>query len=476
MSDSAQAATSGYRSPGVRMLSYFGRVNYNYQDKYMATAILRADASSKLIKENRWKYFPSASLGWNVTNEDFFDVYPISYLKLRFGWGQNGNIGSLSPFEYASVIQAGAVDSYYTDQGTLVGAAPVATSNPNLVWETVQQTNFGIDARFFNDALSLTTDLYWKKTIDLITTMSIPEYIGNVKPAANEGDVMNRGIEMELRYKGKAFGINYDIAAVAAYNHNEVTKLDGKLIGANLGTTGWITEAQQGQPIWYFYGYEALGIFDSFDEINAYVNEDGDLIQSSAIPGDVKFKDINGDGVIDENDKTMIGNPHPDWTLGLNVNLDYRGFDLKIFLQSSLGQDVYFGAYRTDLNNNNKPTFLYDNAWTPEDHSGEFPRYTVTDNNGNYSHNSLFVFDGSFVRLQNLELGYSFSAPLLDKLHISKLRLYVSGQNLFVITKYPGADPEVGNSNGGDFKSSVGVDRGLYPRARVVSFGVNLSI
>ena len=476
LSDSAKAATSGYRSPGDRLLSYFGRVNYNYQDRYMATLILRSDASSKLSKENRTQYFPSASFGWIVTNENFFNVDPVSFLKVRAGWGRNGNINSLNSFEYASVIQTSAPASYYTDQGTLVGAEPVALSNPDLVWETVQQTNIGIDTRFFNDALSLTTDLYWKKTIDLITTASIPEYVGNNKPNANAGDILNRGIELELRYKGKLYGINYDISATAAYNHNEVTKLDGPLLGANLGTTGAITRAEQGQPIWYFYGYEAEGIFDSFDEINAYTDNEGNLVQPSAIPGDVKFRDLNGDGVINEDDKTMIGNPYPDWTLGLNVNLDYRGFDLKVFFQSSLGQDVYFGAYRTDLTNNNKPTFLYENAWTPDDHSGEFPRYTVNDNNGNFSHNSLFVFDGSFVRLQNLELGYSFSTPVLDKLHISKLRLYVSGQNLFVITKYPGSDPEVGNSDGSNYKSSIGVDRGLYPRPRVISFGVNLSI
>ncbi len=476
LSDTVESATNGYRSPGERLLSYFGRLNYNYENKYMATLILRSDASSKLIKENRTQYFPSASVGWTLTNENFWNVNAVSFLKLRMGWGKNGNIGSLGLFEYASLVQTSAAASYYTAQGTLTGAEPVQLSNPDLIWETVVQTNIGLDARFFNDALSLTTDVYWKETTDLITGASIPQYVGNNIPNANEGDVMNKGVEIEVGYKGNIWGVEYDISAMAAYNQNEVTSLEFDLIGANLGTTGHITQAVEGKPIWYMYGYEADGVFDSFDEIEAYTDGEGNLIQPKAIPGDVKFRDLNGDGLINEDDKTMIGNPYPDWTLGLNVNLNYRGFDLKVFLQSALGHDIYYGSYRTDLTNNNKPTFLYENAWTPENHTDKFPRYTINDNNNNYSHNSLFVFDGSYMRLQNLELGYSFKAAILEKLHISKLRLYVSGQNLFVLTKYPGVDPEVGNSDGGYFKSSVGIDRGLYPRPRVISFGVNLSI
>ncbi|ALO16443.1 TonB-linked outer membrane protein, SusC/RagA family [Salinivirga cyanobacteriivorans] len=476
LSDSVKGATAGYIHPGDRLLSYFGRLQYNFEDRYMTTLILRSDASSKLSSENRTQYFPSASFGWNVTNEPFWNFDPMSYLKLRFSWGENGNIETLDPFEYASVISTSAPASYYTGQGTLVGAEPEQLSNPDLLWETIRQTNVGIDTRFFNDALAFSTDLYWKKTIGLINVASIPYYIGNNKPNANEGDILNKGIELELSYKGNLWGINYDITAMAAYNHNEVTSLEGDVPGANLGTTGAITYSTEGYPVWYFYGYEADGIFDSFDEINAYVNNEGELIQPKAIPGDVIFKDINGDGEITDDDKTMIGNPHPDWTLGFNANLEYRGFDLKIFLQSSIGHDIYYGAYRTDLTDNNKPKFLYDNAWTPENHTDDFPRYTVNDNNNNFSHNSLFVFDGSFVRLQNLELGYSFQPTILEKIHISKLRLYVSGQNLFVLTKYPGSDPEVGNSGSGSNKLSIGVDRGLYPRPRVISFGINLSI
>jgi len=243
-----------------------------------------------------------------------------------------------------------------------------------------------------------------------------------------------------------------------------------------LGTSGALSRSEEGEPIWFYHGFEADGVFDSFDEINAYVNDLGELIQPLAIPGDIKFKDIDGNGIINEDDKTNIGSPHPDWIFGFNMSVSYRGFDLTAFLQGTLGNEVYYGAYRTDLTNNNKPYFLYDNAWTPDNFTDDFPRYTVNDYNNNFSHNSLFVFDGSYLRLQNLELGYSFEKPVLDRLHIEKLRIYVSGRNLFVISNYPGGDPEVGNSSGGDDKTSIGIDRGLYPKSRIISFGLNISL
>lgn len=478
LSDSTKSAVSGRRNEDNRLMSYFGRVQYNYDSRYMIGATLRSDASSKLSSSNRTQYFPSVSLGWVATNESFWNFTPISFLKLRFSWGQNGSIQSLGNFEYISLITSTSESSYYISGGTrLAGAEPSALSNPDLIWETSEQTNVGLDVRFFNDRLSLTTDYYIKKTIGLITSAAIPEYVGNNKPSANAGDITNQGVEIELNYKGQIADIKYEIGANAAYNKNEVTSLTSPLLGANLGTSGALTRAEEGYPVWYFHGFQADGIFDSFDEINAYVNDDGELIQPVAIPGDIKFKDLDGNGIINEDDKTMIGSPHPDWIFGLNLSLNYKGFDLGIFLSGALGNEVYYGAYRTDLNNNNKPYFMYENAWTPENHTDEFPRYTVNDNNNNFSHNSMFVFDGSYMRLQNLELGYSLEKPILDKLHIEKLRLYVSGRNLFVITNYPGADPEVGNSvMEDDEKTSIGVDRGLYPKSRIISFGINLSL
>jgi len=477
LSDSTKSAVSGTRAGGNRLLSYFGRAQYNYDSRYMLNFTLRSDASSKLSAANRTQYFPSISLGWVLTNEEFWNYSPVSFLKLRLSWGQNGSIQSLGNFEYVSTIATNAPASYYISGGTrLAGAEPTALSNPDLIWETSEQTNVGVDARFFNDRLAFSADYYKKKTIGLITFASIPEYVGNNKPNANSGDITNQGIELELSFKGDIADINYNISANAAYNKNEVTNLASPLLGANLGTSGALTRAEDGYPVWYFYGFQDDGIFDSFDEINSYINAEGDPIQPKAIPGDVKFVDVNGDGKINEDDKTMIGSPHPDWIFGFNTNLNYKGFDLTIFLQGALGNEVYYGAYRTDLNENNKPYFLYEDAWTPEDQSGEFPRYTVNDINNNFSHNSMFVFDGSYLRIQNLELGYSLKGSMLNKLSIERLRIYVSGRNLFVFTNYPGADPEVGNSNFGNDKTSIGIDRGLYPRSRVISCGINMSI
>ncbi|PLX12673.1 MAG: hypothetical protein C0597_12785, partial [Marinilabiliales bacterium] len=346
LSDSTKSAVSGRRNEDNRLLSYFGRVQYNYDSRYMLGLTLRSDASSKLSSKNRTQYFPSVSLGWVVTNESFWNFDPISFIKLRFSWGQNGSIQSLSNFEYVSLIAGGAEPSYYLSGGTrLAGAEPIRISNPDLIWETSEQTNVGIDMRFLRDRLTFTADYYNKKTIGLITTASIPFYIGNDKPNANAGDITNQGVELELSYRGQLSDLRYDIGLNAAYNKNEVTSLESPLLGANLGTTGAITRSDEGNPVWYFYGYQADGIFDSFDEIDAYVNESGGLIQPAAIPGDIRFKDVDGNGTINEDDKTMIGSPHPDWTFGLNANLSYKGFDLTIFFKGTLGNDVYYGAY-----------------------------------------------------------------------------------------------------------------------------------
>ncbi len=477
LSDSTKSAVSGRRNQDNRLLSYFGRLQYDYDDRYLLGLTLRSDASSKLNRENRTQYFPSASFGWVISNEDFWNFTPVNFFKLRLSWGQNGSIQSLGNFEYVSTISSSAESSYYISGGTrLAGAEPTALSNPELIWETSEQTNLGVDLRFLNNRLAFTADIYTKKTIGLITTASIPEYVGNNKPNANAGDITNRGIELELSYRGQAGEFKYNIGTNLAYNNNEVTNLSSPLLGANLGVSGALTRSDQGFPVWYFHGFQADGIFNSLEEIENYTNEEGKLIQPAAIPGDVRFKDLDKNGVINEDDKTLIGSPHPDYIYGINASLSYKGFDASILINGTIGNEVYFGAYRTDLNKNNKPAFFYEKAWTPDNPTGEFPRYTVNDNNNNFSHNSLFVFDGSYIRLQNLELGYSLKGSILERLDIQTLRVYVAGRNLFVQSNYPGADPEIGNSTGGDNKTSIGVDRGLYPRPRIISFGINLSL
>jgi TonB-linked SusC/RagA family outer membrane protein len=477
LSDTTRAAAGGYRDEN-RLLSYFGRVQYDYQEKYMLNATLRADGSSKLAEGNKFRYFPAVSLGWVVTNEEFKLPDVIDFFKVRASWGRNGSIGSLGNFDYVSTIVSNAESSYYLSGGNrLTGAEPSSLANPNLVWETSEQIDIGFDLYLFNSQITLSADYFQKTTIDLITTGPVPLYVGNDQPLVNAGDVVNSGVELELGLKKKMGDFSYDIIANAAYLNNEVTYIGNRasvLLGANLGTTGAITRAEEGLPMWYFYGYQDDGVFSSWQEVQSYTNEEGELIQPEAVPGDVKFKDIDGDGKITETDKTMIGNPHPKWTFGLSSTFKYKGFDLNLFFNARAGVDTYFGAYRTDLGKNNKPAFFYEDAWSPENNSADFPRITVNDPNGNFSHNSMFVFDGSFIRLQSAELGYTLPRNLTDKVKVERLRVFVSGQNLFLLTKYPG-DPEIGNT-GGYGGSSIGVDRGLYPRSRVISFGAKVTI
>lgn len=482
-SDSTRkAANGGNRNADTRLFSYFGRAQYNYKERYMLDLILRADASSKLSAENRTQYFPSASFGWVLSNEDFWNVPVINFAKFRASWGQNGSAQSLRTFEYVSTIKSDAESAYYVSGGTtLTGSEPVSISNPDLIWETSQQTNFGLDLRFLNNKLTFTTDYYVKKTKDLITTAPIALYIGNNQPNANAGEVTNTGVELEFVYKDSYGEFNYNIGINGAWNKNEVTDMATPLIGSNLGTAGSVTRAEQGSPIWFFYGYETDGIFNSAEEVQAHVNADDELLQPNSFPGDVRFKDKNNDGIINDQDKTMIGSPHPDWTFGFNANLNYKGFDLTIFVSGMLGNEVYFGASRTDLPRNNKPLYFYEKGWTPENLSQEFPRYTASDKQTipNFAHSDLFVFDGSHLRLQNLELGYVIPQDFSRRAGIDRLRFYVSGRNLFVLTSYPGSDPEVGNSNDSNSDPtmrSIGVDRGLFPKSKVFTFGLNLTL
>ncbi len=476
LSDTTRAAAGGIRSK-IRLFSYFGRLQYNFNEKYLVNTTLRADGSSKLAKGNKFRYFPSVSLGWVVSKEKFPLPDIINFLKLRTSWGRNGSIRSLNNFEYVSTIVSNEEASYYLSGGTkLTGSEPSQLANPELVWETSDQIDIGFDLYLLQNQITISADYFRKKTIDLITEGPVAYYLGNDKPSYNAGDVINQGLELELGLKKKTGNFSYDINATVSYLKNEVTYIGNKasvLTGANLGTLGAITRSEEGKPLWFFYGYESLGIFKSRDEVNSYTNSEGDLIQPNAIPGDIKFKDINGDGKISEDDKTMIGNPHPKWTFSLSSNLKYKNFDLNLFFNGRADVDVYFGAHRTDLNLNNKPEFFYKEAWTTENTDADFMRMTAGDGNNNFSHNSMFVFDGSFIRLQRAELGYTLPQRLTNRINIGKLRVYIAGQNIFLLTKYPG-DPEIGDTGYGG--RSIGVDRGLYPRARIFSVGANLTL
>jgi TonB-dependent starch-binding outer membrane protein SusC len=456
------------------LMSFFGQANYNYREKYLLTATLRSDGSSKFGPDNRFAYFPSLSAGWVLSQENFFlsAMNFINFAKLRVSWGQNGN-QEIGDYKYTTLIVANS-NYYFGDSALHSGAQPSNIPNPAIKWETSEQTNVGLDLRFFRNKLSLTFDWYLKKTKGLLVDAPIPGYIGNYSPTINAGDVSNKGFELELEYKNHLGRLNYSITYNLSYNKNEVTYLgntEGVIHGAGVGTSmSDICRAQVGYPIAYFWGYETDGVFQNWKEVYADTLN-GELIQPFAQPGDFRFKDNNNDGKIDDKDRTMIGNPNPDFFTGLNLAVDFKGFDLNIFLQGAFGQQVFYGVRRNDLSMANYDTEML-KRWLGEGSTNDYPWVTLTDANGNFSKPSdFFVKDASYARVKNVQFGYTFPIRISKLWEIKSIRLYIAAQNLYTFTKYKGFDPEIGARGTLD----VGIDRGVYPQSRTLMAGANIN-
>ena len=457
-----------------KLLSYFGRASYNFDETYLLTGILRVDGSSKFGSNNRYAVFPSVSLGWVMSNEAFMeDVDDINLLKLRVSWGQNGN-QNIGNFAYTSTIATGYGYSFGSNESFTTGSIPSSVPNPNLKWETSEQLNFGVDVGFWQDKLILAADYYRKDTKGLLVRAPIPGHVGNNAPVVNGGTVANEGFEFSIDYRDYTNEFNYNVGLNFAFNSNEVTHIgnaEGVIVGTGFATYGIVTRAEEGFPIGYFWGYETNGIFQTQQEVDNYVNGEGDLIQPLAQPGDVIFRDLNGNGQIDDGDRTQIGNPTPDMTFGANFGANYKQFDLSLFLQGTLGNDIFNATRRHDLTMSNMPA-SYLERWTGPGTSNELPRFTWNDANGNWSKISdLYVEDGSYLRVKNVQVGYNLSQSILDRLSLSNARIYLSAENLFTLTGYSGFDPEIGSAS----PLSVGVDRGVYPQARSFRLGVNLT-
>ena len=448
--------------------SYFSRLNYNYQGKYMLTAIMRADASSNFGTNYRWGYFPSVSAGWNITDEEFFpQTDAVNYMKLRTGWGRNGN-DAAGALEYVSTVGGGRNYTFGSGDRLTNGVSPNQISNPDLRWETVEQINVGLDLRLFK-RYSVTVDAYIQNTIDMKTTPPLPAYIGNNAPTANVGTMNNKGIDLELGYDNSFGELNLSVKGNVSYVQNEVTIIGndaGFVSGARWGTQGIeITRITEGLPIGYLYGYTADGIFQNQAEIDAHIGTDGQLLQPNAVPGDIRFSDVNNDGVLDENDRGMIGDPTPTWTYGFTVDVMYKGFDLVVFGQGVAGNDVFNATRRYDLPLSNMPATAL-GRWTGEGTSDFYPRLTYSDQNINLARSSTFyVENGAFFRIKTAQLGYTLPRELSSKAGIVKARVYVASNNLLTFTQYSGFDPEIDS----------GVDRGIYPQARMYSVGLNVT-
>lgn len=466
-------AGGGYSEHTVASL--FGRLNYDLLDRYMLTATIRRDGSSRFGSENKYGYFPSVAAGWVISRENFLSgaADAIDMLKFRASWGQNGseNIGD---FGYTSIIGNQNI-YYFGDSKTQYnGTSPTKIANPSLKWETSEQTNLGLDFATLGSSLRVTLDYYIKTTKDWLVTAPVPMLVGNSAPTINGGSVRNSGFEAEVSYK-KQFGKIYFNASInGAYNKNEVLEIQNaekRLQGGDggFGQSG-ILYAAIGTPMGVFYGVKTDGIFQTEDEIKAYVNSTGGKIQPSAKPGDIKFQDANGDGKITDADRVELGSPYPDFTGGLNLNLEYKGFDFNMFVYAALGQEVYDATRRYDMNGTNyRSDWL--NRWTGPGTSTTYPRVTFVDDNQNMKTVSdFFVHDGSYVRLRNVTLGYTLPKNLTNYIKVANLRFYVTAENLLTMTSYKGYDPEIG---GGVFGN--GIDHGIYPQARTVLGGVNIT-
>lgn len=449
--------------------SYFGRVNYDYDSRYLLTVVLRVDGSSRFGSENQYGTFPAVSVGWVPTSEQFFPDSFVDYLKIRGSYGINGNDRSLGDFQYQSTVSGGR--NYVFGNSIYTGASPNAPANPSLEWEETTQINAGFDATFLND-FSLTFDYYHKETDGMLLQVEIPSYVGaSGNPFGNVASLTNDGVELELGYDKQFKDYGFSVTANGSYNKNEVTDIGENdfLVGSiPLQASAYeLTRTTVGQPIGSFYGFETQGIFQTQQEVNSYTNADGDLIQPNAQPGDFRWKDLNGDGQITSEDRTFIGNPTAPWTFGINLAANWKQFDFKMFGQGVYGNEIFQGLRRLDIASANYTTRAL-NRWTGPGTSNSYPRLSDNDPNNNFTNPSdFYLSDGSYFRIKTLQLGYTLPVELSNDLGIQQARVYVRGENLATITGYSGFDPEVGGA-------SFGIDRGIYPQARSFQIGLNI--
>ena len=468
----ADRDAAGAPSVDATLASIFARASYNYDERYMLQVTVRRDGSSRFGPNNHYAVFPSFSLGWNLTNEKFMNKRPnwLTTTKIRLSWGKNGN-ENIGNFKYTVLTSPGNNAIFGSSENVINGVKASGLANPDLKWEESEQLDFGLDFGFFNNALTFTADYYKKKTNGMLMEMNIPFYVGEAKPIGNVGKMENSGIELEAAYKFRVSDWNFRVSANASYLKNKLIEYGNESGWENLDSfqgTGDISRAENGKPFPFFYGYKTAGIFQNTDEVKAYKNDKGELLQPTAVPGDVRFVDVDGNGIIDANDRTDIGTGMPDWTFGFNLGVSWKNFDLNMMWQGTAGNDIYDATRRTDIATSNLPSWML-NRWTGEGTSNRIPRFVQGDN-VNWQSSDLYVYDGSYLRLKNIQLGYTLPAALTQKVFISSLRFYVAAENLFTFTKYHGFDPEI--SSGG---TSLGIDYGVYPQARVWTIGASLS-
>ncbi len=462
----------GWASTGNEhvVTSLFARVTYDYKEKYLFNGIIRRDGSSRFGDNNKYGVFPSFSAGWVLTKEDFWhDTKVLNQFKLRGGYGVTGN-DNIGNFRYLSLVGGGRNYTIGNQGSVVVGNSPDAPANPDLKWEETAMTNIGFDATIFQD-FNLTAEWYRKKTTGILQGVRLPGYVGATgEPAGNVADMENTGFEFELGYNKKIGDLNLSVNGNFSTLKNKVLSVgpDRQFnSGPGIQSAGPITRSEVGHSINEFYGYVTDGIFQNQAQIDAYTGTDGGLIQPLATPGDFKFKDLNGDGMINDLDRKFIGSPLPDYTFGITLNLDYKGFDLMAFGQGVAGNQIFQATRRLDIPTANWQTNAL-NRWTGEGTSNTYPKLSSGDPNGNFSKpSSFYLQDGDYFRLKILQVGYSLPQNVIETIGLSKFRVYLQSENLVTFTKYTGFDPEIG----GDV---MGIDRGYYPQAQSFMLGCNL--
>ena len=502
LSTTVRDSVIGDFGKGDSRFSVFGRVSYNYKEKYLATISLRRDGSSRFGRNYRYGIFPAVSAGWVISEETFAkSAMWLDFLKLRASWGQNGK----EPYDkYVFLATVGSTNRYYHFDQPYVGVSPDIFPNPDLKWEAQEQINFGFDSRFLKD-FTFTFDWYRKTAKDWIIPVPVPGISGiagineYTNPFVNAGNVTNSGVEFDLGYFKRLGEFFIGVRANLAYNKNKVTKVPGEIIHGSTSVlyngSQEFYRIQEGYPMGYFWGYRTDGIFQTQEEIDNYVYSDADtviILQPHASPGDIRRVDLNNDGVLNDEDKTLIGDPNPDYIYGFTLNLSYKGFDFSANIQGQAGNQMVkcyrpeeraYGNYTTDIldrwqwidNNNNG---IIDDG---EGTSNTIPRVTFgTESNQNWRiFSDLYVHDAGFLRVKSINVGYDFKS-LVKKAPIEQFRIYFSALNILTFTKYDGVDPEVGYGSyyddAGNLRDAYasGIDMGFYPTARTYLVGVNV--
>lgn len=453
----ATQTTSGIEN-NTRKLSYFGRINYNFAERYYAELTMRADAAdlSYISKKTRWGYFPAVSAGWVPSNESWFPKQGIvEFLKIRGSWGQNGSLSNLGNYAYVSTIQSNA--SYPIDNiGYTTSNKPSSLGNDNLKWETSEQLDLGVDLRFLRNRLTMSADYYVKKTKDLIITGVTPSFTaGNTPAPINAGNVENKGFEFDFSWRDQIGGFSYGVSANFATLKNKVTYLDPSIMridGTEVNRIAGFTAFEEGYPLWYFRGYR----FDKIDEAT----------------GEPLFKDLDGNGIFNSDDREMIGSAIPDVTFGVTLTAAYKNFDLLVFGSGALGQDILANYTSVQDQGANHLKMYYDDRWTSTNTKASKPKPGAT-GEAYFLNSDANVYDGSYFKFKQIQLGYTLPKRLLQKTRvINALRIYCSLDDFFLITNYPGMDPETASGNA---TTSNGIDSGQYPLSKRVTLGLNVT-